>query len=151
MFEKFGEFDSCEEINLAAEGLYNEGDVKSLYLLAEENGIPQDFAAHYAAGELPELCDPMTAAIGKLEVEKEQKEVKDYNSKIPAEPIIEYLSGQCEKEVMARAIRRKDKNLVECLRYIEREARKIVTRARPWLHDAAVYKMARDYYLGGAK
>ena len=30
MFEKFGEFDSCEEINMAAQGLYEEGDIKSL-------------------------------------------------------------------------------------------------------------------------
>ena len=26
MFEKFGEFDSCEEINMAAQGLYEEGE-----------------------------------------------------------------------------------------------------------------------------
>lgn len=39
MFEKFGEFDSCEEINMAAQGLYEEGDIKSLRALAKENGL----------------------------------------------------------------------------------------------------------------
>lgn len=32
MFEKFGEFDSCEEINMAAQGLYEEGDTKAFTL-----------------------------------------------------------------------------------------------------------------------
>ena len=39
MFERFGEFDSAEEINLTAEGLKTEGDMESLLVLAEENGI----------------------------------------------------------------------------------------------------------------
>ena len=39
MFDIFGEFDTFEELNMAAEGLKNEGDTDSLYKLAEENGI----------------------------------------------------------------------------------------------------------------
>ena len=39
MFERFGEFDSAEELNLTAEGLKTEGDMESLLVLAEENGI----------------------------------------------------------------------------------------------------------------
>ena len=34
MFERFGEFDSAEEINLTAEGLKTEGDMESLLVLA---------------------------------------------------------------------------------------------------------------------
>ena len=40
MFEKFGEFDSCEEINELSVNLSNEGDTDSIYALAQENGIP---------------------------------------------------------------------------------------------------------------
>ena len=43
MFEKFGEFDSFEEINELAENLFNEGDTESLKAMASENGIPGDF------------------------------------------------------------------------------------------------------------
>ena len=39
---KFGEFDSAEELNKAAEGFKNEGDLESLYALAEENGISKE-------------------------------------------------------------------------------------------------------------
>ena len=39
MFDKFGEFDSAEELNKAAEGLRNEGDRESLIELAKENGL----------------------------------------------------------------------------------------------------------------
>lgn len=43
MFDKFGEFDSAEELNKAAEGLKEEGDKESLIELAKENGIdPED-------------------------------------------------------------------------------------------------------------
>lgn len=151
MFEKFGEFDTYEEINQAAEGLYNEGDRESIKILAEENGIPEEIAQMYIDGELAILCDAQMAAAGKLEVEERQKEVEAYDCKIPATPVAEYLTGQCEKEEFARAVRRKDKSLLGCLKYIEQEARKKVTREHPWLHDAAVYRMAKDYYLGGAK
>ena len=38
MFDKFGEFNSVEELNAAAEGFRNEGDLESLMALAQENG-----------------------------------------------------------------------------------------------------------------
>ncbi|WP_371298721.1 hypothetical protein [Schaedlerella sp.] len=41
MFDKFGEFDSYEEINELAENLFNEGDMGSLKAMAEENGIQE--------------------------------------------------------------------------------------------------------------
>lgn len=39
MFDKFGEFDSFEEINKAAAGQKEEGDEAALKDLAKENGI----------------------------------------------------------------------------------------------------------------
>ena len=39
MFEKFGNFDSYEELNKAAEGLKREGGVESLKALSIENGL----------------------------------------------------------------------------------------------------------------
>ena len=39
MFEKFGEFDSSEEINRAAAAQLKEGDIEAVYAIAEENGL----------------------------------------------------------------------------------------------------------------
>ena len=36
MFEKFGEMDSYKEINDLAEAMFNEGDLESIKILAEE-------------------------------------------------------------------------------------------------------------------
>ena len=74
MFEKFGEFDSAEEINETAVNLRREGDTESLGVLAEENGIDKDILEVFLDGTLLYLCDEMTAAIGKIEVEA--KDVK---------------------------------------------------------------------------
>ena len=72
MFDKFGEMGSYEEINMAAEGFFNEGDMESLRELAKENGIDEYYAELYIAGEIDVLCDSaVTAAIGKIEVECE--------------------------------------------------------------------------------
>lgn len=150
MFDLYGNM-TAEEINLAAEGLFNEGDLESLREMAAENGLDPEFVELYINGEIPELCDAATAAIGKLEIEKKEKAVKAYNTKIPADPIVEYLIGQCEKEQMALAIRRPEKTLIGCLQHIETEARKKVSRSHPWLSDAAVYQMAKEYYLGGVR
>ena len=43
MFEKFGEFDSYEEINRAAKAQLEEGDLEAIKTIAEENGMdPED-------------------------------------------------------------------------------------------------------------
>ena len=44
MFEKFGEFDSWEEINRAAAAQKAEGDYEAIKTLAEENGLDPDDA-----------------------------------------------------------------------------------------------------------
>ena len=47
MWDKFGEFDSWEEINKAAEGQKAEGDKEALKELAKENGL-EDNAEDYS-------------------------------------------------------------------------------------------------------
>ena len=111
MFEKFGELDSYKEINELAENLYNEGDTNSVRVMAKENGIPPEFAELYITGEIPELCDPLTAALGKIDVE-----VAELKPKEIMEDWVEYLRGQClESENMACAVRKKGKNLKGCI------------------------------------
>jgi len=110
MFDQFGEFDSYKEINILAENLLNEGDLDSLQTMAKENGLSGEVEA-YLAGKLPELCDPLTAALGKLEVEclelKPQEIMKDW---------VEYIRGQClENDRMALQVRRKGKSLQGCI------------------------------------
>ena len=69
MFEKFGELNSFGEINELAENLFNEGDTESLKAMAKENGIQNEFIQMYLQGDIPVLCDPLTAAMGKIDVE----------------------------------------------------------------------------------
>lgn len=98
MFDKFGEFDSFSEINELAENLLNEGDIESLKVVAKENGIQADFVDLYANGEIPELCDKLTAALGKIDVEAAELKPKEI-----MEDWVEYLRGQCmENERLAQ-------------------------------------------------
>lgn len=119
MFEKFGEFDSYLEINMAAEGLKEEGDLKSLRKLAEENGL-QDFVEDYINGDLSDLCNVFTAAIGKLEVEK-----KDAGGwQLLADDVADYLAAHCDDFDFAAAVRKEGKRISEAAKRIEEEARK---------------------------
>ena len=69
LFERFGEFDSVEELNMTAEGLKEEGDLESLKVLAEENGLDAADAEDYADGIVTELASDLMAAAGKIAVE----------------------------------------------------------------------------------
>lgn len=111
MFDQFGEFDGYEEINEVAKNLYNEGDMESIKVVAEENGIPSDFVELYLQGSIPVLCDPLTAALGKIEVESRELQPKEI-----MEDWVEYLKGQCmENEGTAIQVRKKGKRLKGCI------------------------------------
>ncbi len=107
MFDRFGEMGSAEEINTLAVNLRKEGDTDSIFVLAKENGIDQAVADIFIAGDLLYLCDDMTAAIGKIEIEA--AELK------PVEIMadwVEYLKARCfEDPEMAKAVRKKKKSL----------------------------------------
>ena len=62
MFDKFGEFDSAEEINEAAAAQLEEGDIEAVYAIARENGIDREDAEDFIDGAVPELANPLMAA-----------------------------------------------------------------------------------------
>ena len=128
MFEVFGNFDTAEELNACAKGLMEEGDMEHLKVLAKENGIPEAMVDGYTEGIQGELTDPINAAIGKLEIEKEAMK-KDG---LPTDEIISYLQMECyEDERLARAIRVK-----------ERRGMQVVA-----IPDLEVFQMAKRYYM----
>ena len=111
LYEKFGEFNSAEEINELAMNLREEKDIESIRILAEENGIPKDYAEIMIKGEWPYLCDPTTAAIGKIDVE-----VADLNPKGIMSDWADYIKAVCmEDGTMAENVRKKGKSLKGCI------------------------------------
>ena len=111
MYEVFGEFNSAEEINKAAEGLKNEGDIENLYKLAEENGIDRSFAEMYVQGAMPFLCDVAMAAAGKIAVEEGELKPKELIA-----DWVEYIKSSCmEDDALALGVRKKGKTLKGCI------------------------------------
>jgi len=111
LFEKFGEFDSAEEINRAAAAQLAEGDTEAIYTLAKENGIDVEEADDFIDGLTKELCGPLMAANGKLDVEEAELQpyeiMKDW---------VQYIRARClEVPEMALAVRRKGKTLRGCI------------------------------------
>lgn len=111
MFDRFGEFNSYEEINELAENLFNEGDYDSIKAMAKENGIDPELTDLYINGEIPELTDAMTAALGKLEIERAAMKPKEI-----MEDWVEYIRAECaDSDMIAMAVRRKGKSLKGCI------------------------------------
>lgn len=115
MFDQFGEFDSWEEINEAAQGQKNEEDKESLINLAVENGIDKEDAEDYFDGILSELCNPILAAQGKLKIEKE--EYKKHNKeKNIIDDWISYIENLVStNDDFALQIRKKGKSIKGCI------------------------------------
>lgn len=111
MFDKFGEFDSAEELNSAAAGLKKEGDMENLRELAVENGLDTEDALDYAEDCVDELVTPLMAAIGKIKVECEELKPKEI-----MEDWVEYIKIQCSEDAkMAAAVRKKGKSIKGCI------------------------------------
>lgn len=163
MFDKFGELNSFGEINELAENLFNEGDIESLKAMAKENGIQNEFVKMYLQGDIPVLCDPLTAAMGKIDVE-----VAELKPKEIMEDWVEYLRGQCmENEILAYQVRKKGKSMKGCIaallkwsfsnqQKIDKDILKAagvsdgrVTLGIPGM--ARAKKIITDYYIGGEK
>lgn len=107
MFEKFGEFDSCEEINRAAAAQKEQGDEEALILLAQENGIDREDAEDYYDGALDTLATPTVAAVGKLTIETADLHLAG----VLLDWVGELRSMCMDNEEFARAVRRKGKGL----------------------------------------
>lgn len=107
MFDKFGEFDSVEELNRAAASQKAEGDEDALYILAKENGIDSEDVEDYMDDCTEELATALMAALGKLKVE-----VEDLKLNTVLLDWVQEIQAICtESEEMARAVRQKGKGL----------------------------------------
>lgn len=165
MFEKFGEFDSYEEINRAAAAQLAEGDAEAIRTIALENGIDEEDAEDYIDGMVPELATPMMAASGKLKVEAEELKLEG----IFEDWKILILQMCSESPEFCLAVRRKGKRMEECLGKILESAFNSKKQVSERICVAAglrkngrkdpVYmgipnraearKIIQDYYLGG--
>lgn len=111
MFDKFGEFDSADEINRAAAAQRKEGDNEAILAIAEENGIDREDAIDFIDGCVAAFVTPLMAAYGKLDIEA--KELQPYEI---MEDWLQYIKLRCAEEPeMAVAVRRKGKSLKGCI------------------------------------
>lgn len=127
MFDLFGEFDSAEELNLAAAGQREQGDREALLSLAKENGIDQEDAEDYMDGLMDELVNPLMAAVGKIEVENKHLKLagvlEDWKDAV--------LEMCTEDEKMQRAVRKKGKSLKECIKNVEKRMERSGMKENP--------------------
>jgi len=117
LYEKFGEFDSAEEINRAALAQISQGDYEAVKTIAKENGIDEGEAQDFLEGLYPELCGPFSAAVGKLHVEAEALGLP-MTMQLWVEHIILMMEKDLDledglDEVLMKGIRRKGKNMAE--------------------------------------
>lgn len=107
MFDKFGEFDSAEEINRAAAAQKAGGDDEAVMGIAMENGIDKEDAKDYLDGIVGELTTPLLAALGKLDIES--RELKLSGILIDWTDELKLMCS--ESPEFALAVRRKGKDL----------------------------------------
>lgn len=129
MFDKFGEFNSYEELNVAAEEFLKAGDLDSVMKLAEENGIDQEDAQDYADGCLPGLSTIFTAAYGRLIVQQrlDIDSKNSYVEKMPLMVINTMLQGMCTSVEVAAAVMKKGKRIAEIYEAMKAEGIKHAT------------------------
>ncbi len=126
MFEIFGEFDSVEELNRAAEGLLNEGDTESLLQLAEENGLDPEDADDYIHGGSGQLASLFMAACGRIAVDEKENinQVKHPMEQMAMQTIVTVLKGMLTDDGVAAGVMRKGKRSMEVFREMKRQAEK---------------------------
>ena len=151
MFDKFGEFDSVEELNNAAAGLKAQGDEKAILDLALENGLDQEDAQDYADGIVEELATSAMAAVGKLKIEARELDLKSILTKW-----MDTVTELClEDEKMRRAVRKKGKSLKVCmselLKFSFENKEKIsdeIVKVTKVNHNGKIEPMKGPVYLG---
>ncbi len=160
MFDKFGEFDSSDEINRAAAAQRREGDYEAILTIAKENGIDPEDAQDFIDGNVTALVTPLTAAFGKLDIEAAELEPYEI-----MEDWLGYIRLRCtESPEMAEAVRHRGKSLRGCIaalltwsfknqRPVPEEIAKAagisfrVTLGIPGMGKAK--QIITDYYMGG--
>lgn len=148
MFDKFGEFDSVEELNEAAAGFVQEGDFESLYALARENGIEKEDVDDYLDDVTDELATLPMAVQGRLDIE-EKEDVKDKMEKAAMSVIMLVLRGMCDSEEMQKAVLKKGKRAKNILREMKNEASKYKTgnMAVACGTDRQLRAIIKSYYM----
>ncbi len=98
-------------MNKAAAGQKEEGDEQALIELALENGICKENAEDYFDGSADELCNPLEAAMGKLDIEEKDLKLNNIMS-----DWLSYIRSEClfDKDFCIN-VRRKDKSLKACI------------------------------------
>ena len=151
MFDKFGEFDSAEEINACAAGLIKDGNEKDIYTLASENGIDKGDVEDYIYGYTTELVTVMSAAVGKIEVESKFLEIngilKDWTSMVLNQCMID--------EAFCIAVRSKKKSLKHCMASLVKFSfeNKVhvsdeIVNVTKVIHNGKEEQMRKPLYLG---
>jgi hypothetical protein len=107
MFEKFGEFDTADELNAKAKELKDAGKEKELTELALENGLDKEDAEDYWDDCADTLVTTLQAAVGKLRMEEKALELSGVLSDW-CEELIETCAAD---RVFAQAVRKKGKDL----------------------------------------
>lgn len=153
MYEKYGEFDSTEELNKAAAGFLAEGDLKSLRELAEENGLDGEDAEDYIAGDIPELATVVSAAMGKLDLEEKEIDKKSVIEKMPLLVIHNMTKGMCTDEAIAAAVMGKGKRIEKIFGLMRKAAQKHKSGGTGFCcgTDRQLCNIIRAYYLDGDK
>lgn len=148
MFDKFGEFDSVEELNQAAAGFVKEGDFESVYALAEENGLQKEDAEDYLDAVTEELATLPMAAQGRLDIE--EKEGKDPMEKMALAVIVLMIRGMCEDPEMQAAVLRKGKRVKEIYKGLRdgAEKHKSGNMGMSCGTDRQLRGIIKAYYLG---
>lgn len=134
LFKKFGEFDSAEEINRAAKAQLEQGDTEAIKILANENGIDEMDAEDFIAGDIPELCTELSAALGKLEAEKTEIGIEDMTYGAWTAAIQVMLMDDTE---LCKAYRKKGKKLAVILGMATVKCSKTRTNAPKLIVDEA--------------
>ena len=150
MFDKFGEFDSFEELNAAADGLLEEGDMKSLKELAKENGIDEGDVKDYIDGYTECLTTVSSAAFGRLYVEEQQVQTKKGEANI-AKVLFTMARSLCMDENFCKSIMKKGRRLMDVYEAMREVAskHKVGNVGVACGTDRELFQVIKEYYAGG--
>ena len=137
MFDKFGAM-TFDELLRTAEQLKDKGDIKSLTLLAKENGLNELDVDSYLNAIDGKLATPFMAAFGKINVESEALIAKSPESSEAFE-VLKFLVTQAliENSQLRIPVHNPDKHLIECYSQLVKEAAKTSHRLPDVLAEAA--------------
>lgn len=143
MFEKFGEFDSVEELNRAAEGFLKENDIESLYAMAKENGIDKEDVEDYEDGCVDQLATQLNAALGRIKVMREEA---TGNDAFAMNTILDFIETEALTDArLQQAVMKKGKRARDIYGKLREGARKSGCACGT---DRQLVEIIREYYLG---